>query len=213
MINFLTDETYFNQFINLDSIDIRIIHYLRDSTDCQAEKLWKLLKHSDMKALYQNNLTQKEKDSMIYKDSDEKNKRIFTFSLIEDSFEETCSILKIYIHSIEPKNHLTAVVNVAVDILTHNKISNVYNDDGDSLEGGRPVEAKISFKNRNNVLLKAILHLLNGADIEGVGKLQFNQELTVKSKMENRINNTHNFYGYNIVFSCIMSGVGEAQNG
>lgn len=212
MIDIL-NQTYFNKFSNLDSIDTRIINFLRDDNSPEAERIWKLLKHSDIRALYQNNLTKTEKDDLIYKDCDEKNKRVFSFSLIEDSFEETCSILKIYLHSIEPTTHLTSVVNITIDILTHNKISNVYNDDSDVLEGGRPIEEKISIKNRNTVLLKAILSVLNGAHVEGIGKLQFNQELSKKSMVTNYINNNRNFYGYSIVFSCLMSGVGESIYG
>ena len=53
MIGFMTDETQFNKFINIDSIDTRIVNYLRDSESKEAERIWKLLKYSDMRALFQ----------------------------------------------------------------------------------------------------------------------------------------------------------------
>ena len=57
MIGFMTDETQFNKFINIDSIDTRIVNYLRDSESKEAERIWKLSKYSDMRALFQEPLT------------------------------------------------------------------------------------------------------------------------------------------------------------
>lgn len=213
MIGFSIDETNFNQFSNIDSIDTRIINYLRDTENKDTERLWKLLKYSTMRALYEKPLDKKEKNALIYKDSDQMKMRVFNMPLIEDSFTETCSIIKVYLYSIEPVTHLTAKVNVKIDILSHNALNNIYNDESDLLDGGRPVEENITMKNRNNVLLKSILRTLNGANIEGVGKLQFNMELSKESKMQNNLNNQDNFYGYSLVMSCILTGLGEAVNG
>lgn len=213
MIGFSIDETNFNQFSNIDSIDTRIINYLRDTENKDTERLWKLLKYSTMRALYEKPLDKKEKNALIYKDSDQMKMRVFNMPLIEDSFTETCSIIKVYLYSIEPITHLTAKVNVKIDILSHNALNNIYNDESDLLDGGRPVEENITMKNRNNVLLKSILRTLNGANIEGVGKLQFNMELSKESKMQNNLNNQDNFYGYSLVMSCMLTGLGEAVNG
>jgi hypothetical protein len=122
-------------------------------------------------------------------------------------------MVKVFIHSIQPVNHLISTVNVEIDILTHNKISNVYNDENDILDNGRQVEENISTKNRNTVMLKAILATLNGADIEGAGVLQFNKDLSDKCQAEMKLSNNRNFYGYTIVLSCQMSGIGGVING
>lgn len=213
MIGFLTDETSFNQFSNLDSIDMRIINYLRDTECEEVERIWKLLRYSTIRALFEKPLTKEEKNSLIYRDEDQMTKRVFNFPLVEDTITDTCSILKVYIHSIEPTTHLTAKVNIEIDILSHNNLTNVYNDESDLLDGGREIEEKIITKNRNNILLKSILKVLNGANIEGVGMLQFNMELTKESKVQNRLNNQDNFYGYSLVMSCIMSDLNGAMNG
>ena len=204
------DETNFNHFINLDSIETRVIRYIRDSERPEAQRVWKLLKYNDVRALFNKDLTQKEKNDLIYLDQDQDKCRVFNFHFIEDEFVETCSLIKVYIHSIEPTNHLISKVNVGIDILSHNKLSNVYNDDGDVLDGGREVEEDIPVKNRNSVILRSLLSLLNGAVIEGVGVLQFNMEMTEKSNAEMRLTNNRNFYGYTMVMSCEMSGVGVA---
>ena len=207
------DETQFNKFNNLDSIETRIINYLRDSKNDDCQRLWKLLKYSDMKALYQNDLTKEEKIQLIYRDKNEADCRVFTFPYIEDNFNEVCSLIKVYIYSITPVNHLMSTVNIGIDILTHNKISNVYNDESDILEGGRSVEENITTKNRNTIMLKAILATLNGANAEGTGVLQFNKELSDKCQAEMKLSNNRNFYGYSIVLSCQMSGIGGSING
>lgn len=204
------DETNFNHFINLDSVETRVIRYIRDSERPEAQRVWKLLKYNDARALFNKDLTQKEKNDLIYLDQDQDKCRVFNFHFIEDEFVETCSLIKVYIHSIEPTNHIISKVNVGIDILSHNKLSNVYNDDGDILDGGREVEEDIPVKNRNSVILRSLLSLLNGAVIEGVGVLQFNMEMTEKSKAEMKLTNNRNFYGYTMVMSCEMSGVGVA---
>jgi hypothetical protein len=210
---FTPDQPSFNKFHNLDSVETRVINYIKDTTDEDCERLWKILKYSDMKALYQKNLSAQEKKSLIYQDRDESSCRVFTFRYIEDNFEEVCSLIRVYIHSIQPVNHLIATVNVGIDILTHNKISNVYNDECDVFDGGRLVEENISTKNRNSVMLKAILSTLNGANIEGVGVLQSNKELSDKCQAEMKLSNNKNFYGYTVVLSGQMSGIGGSING
>ena len=210
---FTPDETQFNKFHNLDSIETRIINYLKDTNTDDCNRLWKLLKHSDMKALYKDNLSATDKKNLIYQDRNEVDCRVFTFPYIEDNFTEVCSVIKVYMYSVQPVNHLISIVNIGIDILTHNKISNVYNDESDILDGGREVEENISTKNRNAVMLKAILATLNGADVEGVGVLQFNKELSDKCQAEMKLSNNRNFYGYTVVLSCQMSGMGGAING
>lgn len=210
---FTPDETQFNKYHNLDSIETRIINYLRDTNTDDCNRLWKLLKYSDMKALYREDLSALDKKTLIYQDRNEADCRVFTIPYIEDNFTEVCSIIKVYMHSVQPVNHLVSTVNVGIDILTHNKISSVYNDEGDIFDGGRLVEENISVKNRNVIILKTILSTLNGADVEGVGVLQFNKELSDKCQAEMKLSNNRNFYGYTVILSCQMSGIGGAING
>ena len=212
MPSFGADPVY-NKFINLDSIETRIINYLKRSKSKDAERIWKLLKYPDMKALYKDNLTPAEKNDLIYIDKDESDKRIFNFKFIEDSFTEACSLIKIYVQGIKPENHLIAKVGVGFEILTHNKISNVYNDDGDVDDGGRSIEENISIKNRSTLLLKCLISVLNGANVEGVGTLVFDNSAYSDSKASMKLSNNHNDYGFEFVMSVMMAGDGYAENG
>lgn len=171
MINFTLDPTNFNKFNNLDSIETRVIEYIRDTQTDDCERIWKLLKYSDTKALYRDTLSAEEKNELIYRDADEKKCRVFNFRFIEDNFLETCSLIKVYIYGITPINHLLSTVHIGIDIMSHNKLSNVYNDNGDVLDGGRLVESNVPIKNRNTIILKSILSTLNGANIQGMGVL------------------------------------------
>lgn len=203
----------FNLFSNLDSVEYRIINYIKESDTPEANRIWKLLKYSDPKALFKENLTQEDKAKLIYFDEDQNSKRVFGFNFQEDLFDETCSLIKVYVDSIVPTNHLLSLVNVGFEILSHDKISNVYNDLSDVYEDGRPVEENIPVKSRNTVILRSLLALLNGAHIEGVGKMQFDKTMSDACRVISDLDNRKNYYGYRLIMSSQMSGVGEAIYG
>lgn len=211
----------YNRFSHLDSIEDRIIYYLlseKGKSDKQKElvhTLWRLLKYSDERCLINDSEhplpTFKEIYALVDNDNVIQNvKRIFRYPYIEESFTDQCSLLSVYVDTILPRNHLLADVNIGIDILIHNKISNVvnplYDDKGELLDSteGNPI---IKMKNRATVFLKTVLALLNGADVAGVGKFQFNRELNrfVQSKLG--LWNNRNFYGHKIIITCQMSGV------
>ena len=53
---------------------------------------------------------------------------LFRYSFIEDTFEERCSQIRVYVDSIIPINHLTAQVNIGVEVIIHNKLANIINN-------------------------------------------------------------------------------------
>ena len=205
-------DSAFNRFVNLDSIEGRIINYLITSTNADAERLWKLLRYNDKNALSYDNLTKQEKSALIYtgEESQSDDKRVFMQSYIEDRFSVQCSLLKIYVDSIVPINHLLSIVNVGIDIMSHNKIQIVINDSFDELENPdtyRQIEEAILYKNRNTLLLKCLLSILNGATVEGVGQFQFNQKLSVFSQSKSGIFDNRQYNGSKNIFAVNMSGV------
>lgn len=209
-VNSIAQQNY-NRFMNLDSITDRIINYLIKSDSIYANRIWKLLKYPEVDALLQQDLTQEEKAELVDNDSTEQStKRVFRYPFIEDSFVVKASIMRIYIDTILPQNHLNSVVNVGFDLLNHNKLSNVYNDSNDELENPlafRPVEQEIMLKSRQEVFLKNILAELNGADIEGVGVLVFDKNLSPFSQAKLGYFNNKNYTGYQLLMACMQSGV------
>lgn len=206
----------FNRYSNLDSIEDRIINYLIQSDSIHANRIWKLLKYGAKDALLKDNLTTSEKSKLIDTGaSDQSEFRIFKQPFMEDAFTVECSMLKFYVDSVVPVNHLIGTVNVGIDIMTHNKIQLVYNDAFDEIENPdtyRPIEENIITKNRNTLLLKCILAELNGTTIEGVGQLQFNQKLSMFSQARLGLYNNKNYCGYKTLIACQMSGVSVNGN-
>lgn len=203
----------FNRFVNLDSIEERIINYLMNSKDVDAERLWKLLRYNDINALSQDNLTREEKSKLIYRgeESQSDDKRVFMQSYLEDKFVVQCSLMKIYVDSVVPTNHLLSIVNVGIDLMSHNKTQIVISDSFDELENPdtyRPIEGNVIYKNRNTLMLKCLLSVLNGATVEGVGQLQFNQQLSVFSQSRSGIFDNRQYNGSKNIISVNMSGVG-----
>lgn len=210
---FTNGDVAFNRFVNLDSIEDRIINFLINSTTKNAERIWKLLKYETLDALTRDNLTKKEKIELIYRgEKNQTDKRIFMQSYLDDAFVTQCSLLKIYVDSVVPMNHLMSIVNIGIDIMSHSKIQVVYNDSIDDIENPdlyREIESTIVYKNRNTVLLKCILAELNGANIEGVGQLQFNQKASVFNQSRSGIFDNKNYNGSKNIFAVNMSGVSE----
>lgn len=68
-------------------------------------------------------------------------------------------------------------------------------------------EPWVMYKNRATVFLKSVLAELNGTFVNGVGKLQFNAELSPYCQSRNYVWNGRKFYGHSTVLATMMSGV------
>jgi len=87
-------------------------------------------------------------------------------------------MLKIYIDSIIPTDHIRSIVNIGIDVVVNTKIINVKVPDEqinvviDEVDG---IPVRIQSKSRVSILSKAVLSLLNGAEVAGVGKMIFSR--------------------------------------
>lgn len=207
----------YNRFVNLESIEDRIIYYLISPTNKTAEELkqvhniWKILIYNDINAL--NNPLPKYSDvvKLIFNEEEDEQhkKRIFRSPYLGDAWTEICSMIKIYIDSIIPKNHITSVVNIGIDVICHNKIINLKASDDDQssiIDEVDGIPIKIETVSRVSSLVKSILFLLNGAEINGVGKIQFNSERSRYNLGQYGIWNNRNYQGMKIVVSSMISG-------
>lgn len=207
----------FNRFVNLDGVEDRIIYYLLSPNNKTEEELeqthiiWKLLCYDTADAL--NRPVPKYSDvvKLICNDDiTQSDKRIFRSPHMDDAWTVQSTLLKVYVDTILPVDRYKAVVNIGVDIICHNKIINleVEEDDPayriDEVDG---VEIKINTKSRITVLTRAVLSLLNGAAIQGVGNLEFAQTMSRYQQAQYDIWNNRNFEGIKVVLGCWMSGV------
>ena len=207
----------YNRFRNLESIEDRVIYYLLSPTNKKPEELkwvhtiWKLLMYNDIDALNKPLPKYSDVVKLIQNDNtSQTDKRIFRSPHLEDGWGEQCSMLKIYVDTIIPKNHLLSIVNVGIDVLCHNKIINVKSENeenGSIIDMIDGIPIKIETMSRVTLLSKAVLYLLNGAEIQGIGKMQFNAERSRYNLAQYGFWNNRNFEGMKIVISGQISGV------
>jgi len=156
--------------------------------------------------------------NLIFNDDDvdfESSKRVFRSPRLDAAFTAECSLLKIYVDSITPVNHLNAVVNVGIDIITHSQIINLKVSDRDKnyfiQEGTSKTGDKyiipVHTKSRVTVLTQAIIALLNGAQVQGVGTMVFSRDMSIYNRAQYGIWNNRDFEGMKLVMGVSMSGV------
>lgn len=212
------NDVAFNRFPNLDSIEDRIIYYLispnkKNKDEIKYTKdIWKLIYYSDANALNLPEPNYRDIVKLISKPNQPQTEsRIFRSPHFEDAWGEQCSLIKTYIDSIVPNNALYSTVNIGVDVIVHNKIIDINvseNDSSSIIDIVDGIEYKISTISRVSALTKAILYLLNGADVAGVGKLQFNNDgISNYSQVQYGIWNNRNFEGNKIIIGVGNGGV------
>lgn len=207
----------YNRLHNLDGIEDRLIYYLlspKNKNELELEQvhnIWRILYYNDTDALKKPLPSYSQVVKLIYNDNGtQSGYRIFRSPRMEDGWTEECSMLKIYVDSIIPVNHLRAIVNVGIDVVVNTKIINlsvpqdsidVYIDEID----GIPVSVKT--KSRVTALTQAVISLLNGAEVAGVGKMIFSREQSIFNQAQYGIWNNRNYEGIKIVMGVSMSGV------
>ena len=208
--------TKYNRFSNLDGSEDRILYWLLSPNNKTPEELkathtiWRLLMYNDINAM--NKPLPKYSDVVKLICNDEitqTNKRIFRSPHMEEAFTEQCSLIKIYIDSIIPQNEYIAQTNYGVEIICHNKIINVKvaEEDQTVIDIVDGIEVKVEIKSRVTMLAQAVLSLLNGADIAGVGRLQFNAGNFRYNQAQYGVWNNRNFEGMKIVIGTLQSGL------
>lgn len=235
-MSFYTDEraNAFNRFVNLDNIEWNLIIHLVNSDTKYARNIWKILKYDTADCLLQDDVPREDRLSLIYTgNGDASVKRVFMTPYVDDGWTQQSSHLHIFVGTVEPKNNITAVVNISVETIIHNKIANIMgeadpealmqNPDGSNNNcdmGTNPTEVDAEgnvvtlYKNRATVFLKSVLAEFNGTFVNGVGKLQFNVEMSPYGIARQYLWNNRNFFGHSTVFSTLLSGVSaDARDG
>ena len=182
----------YNSLSALPKASYNILQYLA----LNNETIWKMLKYNSYDALHKPNLTMGEKMDLIWKTGPQENFGVFFTNLIEEEICESKCVLKIYSYYIHanPSAYLSTPV-FAFDFLYGGKMSLVDKD-------GYPV-------NRGDLFIHEILKTLNGANIGGVGKMQFNDDLSRYTAARSIIGNSKTFTGVTIYLSTLMGDNGE----
>lgn len=252
----------YNRLDNLDGIEDRIIIYLLSYYNktprekAQVDVIRKILFNDDINALDMPVPSNEEIAQLISNDNlEQSGKRIFRSPRLEDPKVMEGTILKVYVDSIIPDNHLMSTINIGIDIVVNDKIINLKVPQPDSeedledmddeareeyeneqklkscneigengatqadvnessgatnlyvmaLEDGKIVQ--VQYKSRVTALTKAVISLLNGADVQGVGKITFSRKNSIFNQAQYGIWNHRNCEGMKIVMGVKMSGV------
>ena len=174
----------FNRYTSLPSVPYKIISYLAEHN----QRLFKVLYYQESNALDKPDLTLEQIVDMIYVDEGkEDDKHIFLKPLVGDEMLDSATQLRLYKYRITPTDAMTSVITYRFDIITGSKISLVYDD-------GIP-------STRLDIIESELLNTLNGIDLFGTGKFQFNRDLSTEDKQILTLSNSKNFFGSILLMS------------
>lgn len=185
----------YNSLSRLPTIPYNIMVYLAKSTDPIADVFWKLLAYKDYKALSHEPLTFQQKMKLVWAQGKQDTYSVFLTNLIEDAMAESKQIVKIYQYYIHASELYTSTVVYAFDCLYGGQMSLVeYN--------GIPV-------NRGDLFIHCMLTLLNGAEVGGVGKLMFFDDMSRYSAAKSTIGNNKTFTGVQLYMAINVGDSGK----
>lgn len=182
----------YNSLSRLPSIAYNILVYL--ATQSSAENLWKMLKYNDYNCLSKPALTFDEKMSLIWKNGKQEKCSVFLTPLVEDAITESKTIVKIYDYYIQPKERYISSVIIAFDCLYGGNMSLIDYD-------GIPCS-------RGDMFISTILSTLNGADVGGVGKIGFHDDISRYSLARATLGNEKTFTGVQVYMTVQIGDTG-----
>lgn len=181
----------YNSMSRLPQIPYKILEYLA----LNDEILWKMLAYNSYDALSKPDLTFSEKMDLIWKTGPQEDFGVFFTALVEDAIPESKCILKVYDYYIHANQLYTGTVVYAFDFLYGGKMSLVdYN--------GVPVSRSDLFVNR-------VLEVLNGAEVGGVGKLAFFDDMSRYDLARVTIGDSKTFTGMQLFISVNVGDTGK----
>lgn len=174
----------FNKFTTLPSVPYKILSYLAENN----ERIFKALYYQGLDALDQPDLTLEQKLDMIYVDEGKEiDKHLFLKPLIGEEMIDSVTQLRLYKYGISPTDAMTSVITYRFDIITGSKVSLIY-------DNNIPIS-------RLDFIETELLNTLNGIDLFGTGKFQFNRDLSTQDKQILTLSNSKNFFGSILLMS------------
>lgn len=184
----------FNSYSSLPMIPYNILKYIA----LEDEIVWKMMKYNDYKALSKPDLKFSEKMDMIWKAGPQEKYNAFFTNLIEDAIPESKCIMKIYDSHIQPKELFSGVVIYCFEFLYGGEMSLVDYE-------GTPVS-------RGDLFINRIMSVLNGADVNGVGRMTFCDDLSRYVMARSVVGNSKNYTGVQIFMATMVGDTGLSNN-
>lgn len=186
----------YNSMSQLPFIPYRIMVYLAT----QDETIWKLLAYNDYNALSKPDLTFQQKMELVWTPRQNKLQQdygVFLTNLVEDAIPESKCIMKIYNFHVQPKELYSSNVVYAFDFLYGGNMSLVEYE-------GVPVS-------RGDLFVHKILEVLNGAEVGGVGKLSFIDDISRYTLSRSVVGDSKKFTGVQLFLCTIIGDVGKEE--
>lgn len=184
----------YNSLSKLPTIPYNILVYLAR----QDEIIWKLLKYNDYDALSKPDLTFDEKIGLIWKSGPQEKFGVFQTMLVEDAICESKCILKIYDYYIHAKELYSSTAVYAFDFLYGGQMSLVDYE-------GTPVS-------RGDLFINRVLTVLNGADVGGVGRLAFFDDMSRYVAGKTVVGNSKTFTGVQLFMAVNVGDSGVVSS-
>lgn len=181
----------FNDYNSLKGhslLSYNIIKFLKENN----EDIWKILKYNEPDCLSKPNLTDSEKNQLIYNgELDSENFKVFRDEFpSDDLFVDTVSQLRIFPSMTDPVDRNFAIQNISFQFVCHVKINHIEN-----------------YTTRIDTVTEQIISTLNGQDIGFMSPLYFDSSNGRGAIVRrSNIGNNKNFSGVMIVMSCKVGG-------
>jgi hypothetical protein len=151
----LIGQDAYNDFRIFSKLSYNCIKLLMDSN----EIVWKLLKYTDKDAWNKTDLTQEEKAALIYSgQQDTSQYHVFMDGKQPDVLMNEITLLRIMPYYAVGLNRTVGYIEVSMEVFSHYKINHMSN-----------------YQTRIDTITEELLALFNGADVGGIGLLNFDK--------------------------------------
>lgn len=152
------------RYEDFDSYSYNCIKYLIK----HDEIIWKLLKYTSADAWNKPDLEEEEKAALIYKGDDDSSKyKVFLDQGAPDVLTREDCLIRISPHSILAENRVIGTIFIQFEVYCNYHINTLSN-----------------YKTRIDMITKRFLQVFNGAEIAGIGKLNFDRLGGESSRLE-----------------------------
>ena len=156
----------YNKYTKLEEVPYNIAVYLMNNDDF----IWRLLKYPVNTAWNVNlnaNLTMAQKGTLIYQGNGMMTDyRVFFDAGMSAAWTEVATVLRISPVTIIPKNYVTGTQSIRFEVYSHETINMLSNKNPRSLS-----------------IIQRLIEVLNGADIENLGRLFFDYKASQYCRM------------------------------
>ncbi len=175
-------QSAYNKYEILPQTPYNVAKYLMDNNDY----IWRLLKYDKADAwndVINPNLTKAQKGALIYNGVNAPESYRVFFTCSQDfAWTSVATVLRLAPVEVIPKDYVTGIMSVKFEVYTHTNTSMLSN-----------------YEPRNLRLMQQIIKTLNGAEVEGIGRLWFNARASSRCRLNSVNVGSDTFSGMELI--------------